>query len=512
MNKGRARFGAIVASALMTIGLGACSLVGDEDRARVTVISEGKPSLNPVGTRLSFSAASVRASITQGLVSFDEKGGITPALAARWIVTDDGLSYIFRLRSAKWADGREITAERVVRLLRERLVELRKSRLSRDIKDIDQIIAMTGQVIEIRLKGQHPNLLQLLAQPELMLIRSGHGAGPMTGEEENGIMRLRFLAPEKKAGQSPENDPEGAPQNEEADDKGPSQNGDPRRIYLRAEGAAKAITRFGMGQADVVLNGRFQHLPLVTQAALETGALRFDPVAGLLGFRFVEEKGFWGTRFNRELFAMAINRSILLASFNAPGWQSRQKIIPPALDVEGLDARPDWVRTTISQRKSLARVRVKNWIIARGEIEPLRIALGQSAGETILFNQLRADLRSINLDAVRVKISADADVRLIDEIAPYDSAKWFLSRLQCGATPVCSEEADEKIAEAEAEEDLSEKAALYAEAEILMMQNFHYVPIAVPVRWSLVRPNQQGFAQSSRGWHGLNYLVGIPIS
>src|SRR4051794_15192322 len=49
--------------------------------------------------------------IAQGLVSFDAAGNIVPGLAERWNVSDDGLSYIFRIASLSWPDGQKITAE-----------------------------------------------------------------------------------------------------------------------------------------------------------------------------------------------------------------------------------------------------------------------------------------------------------------------------------------------------------------------------------------------------------------
>ena len=45
-----------------------------------------------------------------GLVVFDEKGQVSPAIAGRWVVSDDGLSYIFRIDDLEWADGEVVTA------------------------------------------------------------------------------------------------------------------------------------------------------------------------------------------------------------------------------------------------------------------------------------------------------------------------------------------------------------------------------------------------------------------
>ena len=43
---------------------------------------------------------------------------------------------------------------------------------------VDDIVAMTDRVIEIRLKAPRPNLLPLLAQPEFGIVRNGYGTGP----------------------------------------------------------------------------------------------------------------------------------------------------------------------------------------------------------------------------------------------------------------------------------------------------------------------------------------------
>ena len=43
---------------------------------------------------------------------------------------------------------------------------------------VEEVVAMTDRVIEIRLAAPRPNLLQLLAQPEFALVREGVGSGP----------------------------------------------------------------------------------------------------------------------------------------------------------------------------------------------------------------------------------------------------------------------------------------------------------------------------------------------
>jgi oligopeptide transport system substrate-binding protein len=215
----------------------------------------------------------------------------------------------------------------------------------------------------------------------------------------------------------------------------------------------------------------------------------------------------------RELLAMAINRPALLTSFpGVSAWQSRLKIVPEALDVEGINTYPDWASMTMQDRIAFAQNHVSRWKASEGPVAPLTIALPDAAGTRILFKRIQSDLRRVGLDARKVGLNDAADVELMDEIAPYDSAPWFLKQFTCVKTQVCLNDADAQIAEADAATNLQIKARLYAEVEDMLVDHYNFIPIAVPIRWSIARQNQRGFAVNPRGWHPLNAMVGIPIS
>ena len=69
----------------------------------------------------------MRVNLAQGLVRFDGAGQVEPGLAERWNVSDDGLSYIFRLASGEWPDGRKIMARDVARILKRQIRATRGS-------------------------------------------------------------------------------------------------------------------------------------------------------------------------------------------------------------------------------------------------------------------------------------------------------------------------------------------------------------------------------------------------
>jgi peptide/nickel transport system substrate-binding protein len=63
-------------------------------------------------------------------------------------------------------------------MLRRQLAQRSKNSLKDTLGAVDEIVAMTDRVLEIRLRAPRPFLLQLLAQPEFALVRNGQGSGP----------------------------------------------------------------------------------------------------------------------------------------------------------------------------------------------------------------------------------------------------------------------------------------------------------------------------------------------
>ena len=91
-------------SILLAALLAGCGGREDDGIVDVAFISGGEE-LVVDGLRLSFAQQHVRGATSEGLVALDADGAVVPAIAERWIVADDGASYIFRLRNSDWPDG-----------------------------------------------------------------------------------------------------------------------------------------------------------------------------------------------------------------------------------------------------------------------------------------------------------------------------------------------------------------------------------------------------------------------
>jgi ABC-type transport system substrate-binding protein len=468
---------------LATMIVSACNTQIDNDKLRVDAI-EGQPrTLSVTRLPLSPGSAYLRDATAQGLVSFDPEGRVIPALAARWITTEDGLSYIFRLQKTRWNNGRDVSSDDVAAALNEQIKLLQNSRFASELSVIDRVIPMTGKVVEIQLKAPMPNLLELLAQPEFGLLQKGVGSGPMLGRKrDNGLRLSRRIQ-----------DPAAKVTVEDA------------TVDLNTHDAPTSLARFAMGKTDLVLNGRYQDHPYLTEIE-DKEAVRYDPTLGLFGLLIVEAGPFLSDRDNREAIAKAIDRPRMIADFDSSAWREMVTLSPEILRNRAAIARPDWTSRRIDVRKAEARSTIQSWQSAKGKVRPLRIALPKGPGSRMIFARLRADLAAIGLDAERVTMDKEADLRLIDQVADFSSPAWYLEQMSCRVTSLCSEEADTLMKEALASADRAERMRLLGEAELKLQELRNFIPLANPLRWTLPRDGLLGFVPNPRGIHPLQYL------
>lgn len=447
------------------------------------------------GVRLPASAQHLRAATVDGLVALDADGEAVPALAERWIVTDEGRSYIFRLRDGTWPDGSELTSESVCDALRQAIRGLAGTSLAVDLAQVSDVRAMAGRVIEIRLSSAMPDFLQLLAQPELALFRRGQGMGAMTMERDGDVMTLRLVPPEARGGAQ---DPQWL---EHA-----------RALRVQPASAARAVALFDEGTVDVVLGGQIEDLPRVDTGPLSRGTVRLERVAGLLGLQVRVAKGVLSEPSLREAVAMAIDRDAMLARFNVGGWDATTRVVAPGVEGDLGTIGERWAGLSVEQRQREAARRVAGWSAANGG-PPARIAiwLPNGPGADLVLGQLKRDLAAAGFAVERAKDEKSADLLWVDRVARYAAAEWFLNQFNCSLRRgACSPDADARLVEARSAPDPTSAAALMAEAEAELTAANVFIPIAAPLRWSLVRGDVSGFEPNRWAFHPLPPMALIP--
>ena len=483
--------------ALRSAGLGllfglACALAACDNQSggamRVVVIGDKAELADPSAGPLTAPQSVLLANMAQGLVRFDARGHIVPGLAERWNVTDDGLSYIFRLTPAQWPGGEKVTARQVARLLRLQVAAGSRNELRDSLGAVAEIVAMTDRVIEIRLTAPRPHLLQLLAQPEFALLREGVGTGPFRPVEQSEDDGRLHLA---RAVTTEEEDIEEVEREE---------------VVIAAAQAPEAVQQFLRGDADLVLGGTFAALPYARTPDTPRGALRFDPVSGLFGLVPARADGPAADADARRLLSAAIDRQALVDALDVPGLLPRATLLEPGLDGIANPVPPGWAATPLGERRAALAAEAQRLLGGSEEQPTLRIALADGPGAQLLFSRLAADWGAIGIRVERAADARSADFRLVDRVAPSTSPAWFLRQFRCSEVAVCSEEADEMLEAARAAPVSAQRNAFLAEAARLMDDAQLFVPLAAPIRWSLVSDDVQGFAGNRFARHPLTAL------
>ena len=466
---------------LRTLALGAVLLVGCGERRSgpiaVSAIGAAPALLNPNRQPPDAPAAFLLSATAQGLVRLDATGQVEPALAQSWTVSDDGLRYTFRIARGTWPDGAQITADQVVPRLRAAMARTSRNRLKPVLGAIAGIERMTESVLEITLKSPRPHFLQLLAQPDMAIIRANAGTGPYRADMDDGVLTLEDARPE-------------------VEDEEPGNR--LIEIALRGETAALAVARFAEGEADLVTGGTAGDLPLARAANPAAAALRFDPVNGLFGLTIADNRGAMRDPAVRRALNMAIDRAAIVAALRVPDLLPRESLVPAGIPEMPVPALPDWSASPLPMRRSLAAEAIAG--AAGGEARlTVRVAVPEGPGYRLIFALLRRDWNAIGVDAQAAAPGTRADLRLIDVTAPTSIAAWYLRHFTCAAGAICNSEADTALEAARNVPTAAERQAQLAAADRLLTDAAIFMPIAAPVRWSLVSQRLTGFQPNPFG-------------
>ncbi|WP_265563893.1 ABC transporter substrate-binding protein [Sphingomicrobium arenosum] len=446
--------------AALALAAAACGRASD-DEVRVMVIDE------EVAQRM------LDAALAQGLVRFDAAGEIEQGLAASWHVSDDARSYIFRLADAEWRDGEPVAAPDVVRLLSERIAD---PRWADEFGAVADVRAMTDRVIEIRLTAPQQHFLQLLARPELAIGTQRAGTGPFTPLPSDGTAGARI-------GRLVE-----TPRGDLVEE----------RVLLQTRAPQVAVKAFGEGEADLVTGGTFATLPYAQDATGPFAAPRFDPVAGLFGLAPLEAEGAFATPEIRRALSAAIDRDALVAALGVRSLLPRATVLQAGLDMQVRPRPPAFVDMPLDERRALVRDRLDDAGLVGAEIA---VELPSGPGADILFTRLVADWGAVGLVPVRAAAGTSADFALIDEVAPAASTSWFLRRFTCARAIACDPAVDTLLDEARTSTATARRNELLREASARIEEQQLFIPLAAPVRWSLVAPDLTGFAENRFARH-----------
>lgn len=478
---------------LAVLVLAACSGRDDDGVLDVAFIGQPEDAFEQ-GLRIGPAAQLVRASTQQGLVRLNAAGEVVPGIAERWIVTDDGESYIFRITEFDLPNGERLTATMVRDSLRRTIARLDGTSLGLDLQKVAEIRAMTGRVVEIRLKSPMPGLLQVLAQPELGISADAARTGPMSAARDGDAWLLEAMAPELRGQPSQPEWGEGM-----------------RAIRFQTVPAEQAAQGFQQNRYDLILGGRIQDLPRASTSTFSRATVRLDSAIGLFGLDVRQQRGFLADAANREAIALAIDRNAIASALGIGGWSASARIVPA--DLPGVAPSPDrWEGLSLDQRRTRAAQRAAGWRASNGSAPSVSLALPEGPGSDLLFASLAKDLLAVGIVLERAAAESRADMVLRDRVARYAGPRWFLNQFNCSISPrICSEDVDFLVSLATDAANAEEEASYLLEAESTLAATNLYIPLGAPIRWTQTRSEVEGFSENPWGFHPLFPLTLAPI-
>lgn len=498
----------------VAFALAACGMVPEADDQSLVlraayVADDGIALAAPRGRE-----AVVMEAVHIGLTAREPGGRVIPSLATSWRVSEDGRSYIFKLREAYWSDGRRMTAGDVVAVMR-RIVSPGSTS---PLKDQLWMIVNAGQVAANRkparmlgvedprsdtvvftLSQPEPALLELLASPAAAIVRS---RGESTASAafavlENGDEPVRLV----------KNTTYYAADSVAID-----------AVELHQSDAENAIRKFRDGEYDLVSGGRIGGLR--TARTVDAASLRLEPAWGIYYYLARTTSGPLADVRLRRALSMSIDRANILSRlFGVSGIQPAFGALPPTLPDAYAGSTADWALWTPDARRAEA---VRLLAEAGYSMDrPLEIAVAIPHGRE--HAELLAEITAY-WGAIGVRVKAysrgaiphrqaiekgDYDLALVEHITTAPVAQAFLMPFTCGErmSGYCNPAADRLIDEAAALDDPGTRIQLLRRANRLISEDAPLIAILSPVRWSLVSPRIGGWEDNIAGAHPLSRLT-----
>jgi len=139
------------------------------------------PNLDPTGGAAAAIDEVVYANVFEGLTRFASDGSVMPALAASWLIENDGARYVFSLQTGvTFHDGAEFSADDVKFSIDRAMAEESTNAQKALFANIDNVEVVDANTVAINLKEADGSLLFNLAWGDAIVLDSASAADTAT--------------------------------------------------------------------------------------------------------------------------------------------------------------------------------------------------------------------------------------------------------------------------------------------------------------------------------------------
>jgi oligopeptide transport system substrate-binding protein len=516
------------------VGCGKASSQADKATSEGILLMGNKVEPSSLDPQLTTSVeeANIEWALFEGLLGPDPKTlQPSPALAERFEVSTDGLIYTFHIRTgAKWSDGTPVTSNDFVvswkRLLSPQLASLNATLLhcvkgakafnegkSTDFSTVG-VSAPDPQTLVVTLESATPWFTSILMHPATYAL-------PISFIEKCGALTDRTSGWTRK-----ENFPSGGPFKIAKWQPGSMIEVAKNPSYWDAQAVRlNAIRFFPIDSANVeetAFRGGQLHItdtvPVGKIAAmLKTGdrSLRIDPYLGIYYYSLNTARKPLDNPDVRMALSLAIDRDAITQKLLGGAQKSALSFVPGAID--GYEP-PKVVTTDITRARALL---AKAGYPDGAGFPKMELLFNTSENHRMIAEAVQAmwkanlgievELRNEDFNSyLGTRTSGNFDILRAGWVADYPAAASFLDLLLSNSS---NNFAGWKNAKYDAIMEKSrsatsdrERAALYREAETLMLGEAPIIPIYVYNTTRLIRPEVEGWDPNVMDWHPYKYV------
>jgi oligopeptide transport system substrate-binding protein len=480
-----------------------------------------------------FAEAVVAVDLFEGLMTYGANGNPVPGAAESWAVSDDGLTYTFRLRAdGKWSDGTPVTAADFV-FGWQRLVDPKTDSPyaayldivanARDIRTGARLSADLGaRAIDARTLR-----VQLLAPaPYFLTALAHHATSPISRANVQ-----RFGADAFRSGNLVSNGAYGLTEAVPRDHVKLTRNPyfhdaesvriDTVMIYPIADDDAE-LRRFRAGKLDMTYDLPRQPIQALRQAM--PGQIHITPYLGTYYYAYNLTHEPWRSSPDlREALSLAIDRDMLVSQVTRAHERPAYTFVPPGtFNFPGW--QPDVAKLTQAQRDAKARE-----LFARagyGSDRPLKLELIYNVSENhermaraiaeMWKTKLgvAADLRTLEWGPFRATLAGRrfSDIARNGWVGDYNDAYNFLQLGPVGSPPLnatgyANPKYRDLMARAAGETDPARRGQLLQQAERIMIGDLPLIPIYHYASRHAVSPAVKGWVDNVQDFHLARWLT-----
>lgn len=462
-----------------------------------------------------------------GLMQVAADNEVIPGVAESWEVSDDGLTWTFKLKETVWSDGEALTAEDFVyafRRIQDPALASQYSSLLYIVKNAAEVNAgelppeelgvraVDDYTFEITLAEPAPYLLGLLTHyttypvPEHIVEQYGDAWIQPDNIEVNGAYKLAYwrtgdqIVAEKN------------PLFMEAD----SLCFD-RIAYFELEDAAAVERKIEAGELDI--NNGFDGGRTSELEQRFPGWVRTTPSLITTYWTFnSSQEPFTDVRVRKAL-ALALDREFIVEKVLTPGYVPAYSFVPPKISNYNVE-RPELSFQDMSREERLEEARSLLTEAGYGPDNPLRFEFIYRSTDD---NPKVAPVAQANWKDIAPWVNAQilkqdtkvlyarlrqSDFQVADGawVADFDDPVNFLYLLDSATGQqnygrYNKPQYDALLRQASQTRDLAERAQIFAEAEQMMLEDYPITPMWVQVTKNLVDPDITGWEENAQDNH-----------